>query len=466
MYRAVGLTSCQGIMVALFVASVGTCSVPRQYVPPDGGGPGGTGVAGIAGSGAVGGNAAVPGTPGGPGGTAVGSGGTADGTAGSYASTGGSTPGTGGASGTAGIVPRGGAGGSIASTGGISGTGGTTNAPGTGGAGIGVPLGTTCSSGTSCLSGYCVDGVCCDRACGGACEACNGTGIATPGTCAFVSGAPRSGHPGCTGSDACASSCKGHSASCVFPGTEAQCRNATCSGGTATSSAVCDGAGNCPTSSTRTCDPFICGPTACKTACAGSSDCTGTNYCDSSTCIAKKAAGSVCTSFEQCGTSICGGRCCATPCTCPQPSAQNLFKNAGFDSDLTSWGSFSSGSGVQWNSQDVDGCPFSGSVQVISALGNPSQCVAVTPGASYVLGGWFKNPDGALYYCSVASYSGPNCTGTADSTSSLNGTDTSWTFRTIPSFQIPANDVSLMFRCDSNPNTLIDKLSLSTTGNF
>src|SRR5262245_24558190 len=34
-------------------------------------------------------------------------------------------------------------------------------------------LGATCASGDECGSGQCVDGVCCESACNGVCEACN-----------------------------------------------------------------------------------------------------------------------------------------------------------------------------------------------------------------------------------------------------------------------------------------------------
>src|SRR5215468_7265535 len=34
-------------------------------------------------------------------------------------------------------------------------------------------LGQACGMGTQCESGFCIDGVCCDRACDGQCEACD-----------------------------------------------------------------------------------------------------------------------------------------------------------------------------------------------------------------------------------------------------------------------------------------------------
>jgi hypothetical protein len=43
------------------------------------------------------------------------------------------------------------------------------------------PTGQTCGNAGECVSGFCADGRCCNRACNGACEACNLAGMA--GTC-------------------------------------------------------------------------------------------------------------------------------------------------------------------------------------------------------------------------------------------------------------------------------------------
>ena len=56
--------------------------------------------------------------------------------------------------------------------------------------------GKTCSnfSNTECASGYCVDGVCCDKACNGACEGCsNALTGKTNGTCSFIPNGQASG---------------------------------------------------------------------------------------------------------------------------------------------------------------------------------------------------------------------------------------------------------------------------------
>jgi hypothetical protein len=44
-----------------------------------------------------------------------------------------------------------------------------------------LPNGATCTNGGQCISGFCVNAVCCDTACDGACDTCNAGGSA--GTC-------------------------------------------------------------------------------------------------------------------------------------------------------------------------------------------------------------------------------------------------------------------------------------------
>jgi hypothetical protein len=54
--------------------------------------------------------------------------------------------------------------------------------------GIYLAIITSCSTGSLCLSGNCVDGICCDLACTGLCQACTAAkkGSGTNGTCGNV----------------------------------------------------------------------------------------------------------------------------------------------------------------------------------------------------------------------------------------------------------------------------------------
>ena len=217
--------------------------------------------------------------------------------------------------------------------------------------------GASCSSGSQCQNNNCVDSVCCESACSGQCQSCGEAD--SLGKCVTVTGAVRGQiRASCTGNGMCAASCNGTDpAQCHYPGSEKQCADPTCTAGVAHAAAKCDGAGNCPAGAMTNCDPFLCGATACKTTCATSADCTTASYCAVPKCVAKKALGAVCGAGEQCTTGICGGRCCTAPCTCPQPTAGNLFKNAGFDSDVSSWDRLKSSVGSDHrHSMEQPGC--------------------------------------------------------------------------------------------------------------
>jgi hypothetical protein len=149
--------------------------------------------------------------------------------------------------------------------------------------------GTACTTATQCSSGACVDGLCCNSACTGACTACSNakTGAAN-GTCASTTAgatdtrcvaAPPCGNTGaCSGSGACA----------VAP-TTTSCRAASCASSTATAAANCNGAGACPTTVTAACTPYVCGTTACKTTCTTAADCITGDSCTTGVCTAPAA---------------------------------------------------------------------------------------------------------------------------------------------------------------------------------
>ena len=186
--------------------------------------------------------------------------------------------------------------------------------------------GQSCSANDQCTSTFCVDTVCCNVACNGTCQGCNESGAGnTPGTCATISGAPRANHGSCSGSGTCASTCNGTSATCVFPGASMSCRMASCSGGTATLAANCDGAGNCPALSTQGCGQFVCGPTACVSSCSSNSQCVSGAACVNGVCTACTTGQTVCTNAcatlasdgancGACGHSCQGGACSGGTC--------------------------------------------------------------------------------------------------------------------------------------------------------
>ena len=171
-----------------------------------------------------------------------------------------------------------------------------------------VPLGTACSTSDVCAhgsngQGNCVDGVCCNTACSGQCQACNTAN--SVGMCVTISGIPVNSGPGGT-RQACsqgnaqnvcsAKICDGTSptACTSFVGATVMCALSSCVDQVGTPAAVCDDDGGCPTVVPSSCSPFACVQGACATACTDSSECSPGNYCDVTTgkCVEPTDAGS------------------------------------------------------------------------------------------------------------------------------------------------------------------------------
>jgi hypothetical protein len=111
-----------------------------------------------------------------------------------------------------------------------------------------------------------VDGVCCDSACDGQCEACNESGHS--GECIPTNGAPKGGRAPCQGVGQCAGTCDGaYRPACVFPSHETVCGPSACVNGVEQSAAVCNTTVTCLLPTTKDCFPFTCDDSA--SGCAG-----------------------------------------------------------------------------------------------------------------------------------------------------------------------------------------------------
>jgi MYXO-CTERM domain-containing protein len=157
-----------------------------------------------------------------------------------------------------------------------------------------VPNGVTCGSPEHCTSGNCVDGLCCDKACTGQCEACDQVGHL--GACTAVSGAPRDGRPGCLGSGACGGFCNGTSGTtCSLPGANVVCGVAFCTEGAVTNEPKCNSAATCVIPASVSCDPYTCDPTGsgCLSTCQVDTDCATGLVCLNGGCAQPVADGGV-----------------------------------------------------------------------------------------------------------------------------------------------------------------------------
>jgi len=144
--------------------------------------------------------------------------------------------------------------------------------------------GETCAEGRECTNGNCADGVCCNQACTGQCEACDGAG--SLGQCKPVTGAPHGARAACaTDGSSCAGSCDGTvREACTFPGVDVECLSAVCRNNVAYSAGFCDGAGGCGQSTEQDCGAYRCVQTTCLTHCDDNSDCIGGYTCIESRC--------------------------------------------------------------------------------------------------------------------------------------------------------------------------------------
>ena len=220
-------------------------------------------------------------------------------------------------------------------------------------------LGALCQEARECLSGSCVDGVCCNSACEGQCEACDVPKAL--GLCVPVSGAPHGAREACAagpeGKPCEQRSCDGvERSSCEgLAGLTVSCRAPSCADGVATPEGLCDGKGGCTEPEPIRCEPFVCQGDACASTCASDADCsekfrcdlakgdcvprTGA-YCeDESTLINPDGSKTSCAPYA-CEGSACETRCssvkdCALPNICDEatrtciPAVANASDNAG-----------------------------------------------------------------------------------------------------------------------------------------
>jgi hypothetical protein len=181
--------------------------------------------------------------------------------------------------------------------------------------------GAACTSAVECTSGFCADGVCCDQACDGQCEACATDG--NVGTCTATTGTPAGTRPACAGTSPCGGTCNGlERTACVYPNIDVACgAGPTCANG-AESASHCNGLGACADDNATSCAPYGCDSTACKTSCKKDADCAAGATCDGvgecttgPGCAGKAAVGLADGGSRSCGAFQCSAGECESTCT-------------------------------------------------------------------------------------------------------------------------------------------------------
>ncbi|MEB2313494.1 MAG: hypothetical protein OZ921_14425 [Sorangiineae bacterium] len=196
--------------------------------------------------------------------------------------------------------------------------------------------GAVCSSASQCKSGNCVDGVCCDQACTGGCQACSDAAKGTTGAdgvCGPVAAGTDPGNDCAADTPATCQltgACDGSGGCQKYPfGTV--CGAALCSGSTLTGQ-QCNGSGKCVAGQTSFCDPYRCIGDACPTGCAVDADCTTGNFCSASACVPKLGAGEACGAANECSSGFCvEGVCCDTACNGTCQACTAATKLSGVD---------------------------------------------------------------------------------------------------------------------------------------
>jgi MYXO-CTERM domain-containing protein len=193
-----------------------------------------------------------------------------------------------------------------------------------------LPNGAACEQSPQCTSGTCVDGVCCESACDGACQFCAVEG--SKGVCTtLLSGTPLKPGTSCGDDPVCGGQCKGDPTDCTFPAQGVACAAAACaSADVVTLPQLCDGAGKCEAAKTESCAPFVCDAAAkaCKTKCTNDKDCSTGAVCGANgqctlgeaTCADKNTAKAPDGTLKKCDPYTClNGQCrdvCASDLDC------------------------------------------------------------------------------------------------------------------------------------------------------
>ncbi|MCS6898990.1 MAG: hypothetical protein RMJ98_02800 [Myxococcales bacterium] len=187
--------------------------------------------------------------------------------------------------------------------------------------------GEACERGAQCLSGFCVDGVCCASACEGTCQACASAlkqdgspdGICAP---ALLDTDP---HDDCSDEPLLGCDrnglCDGKGA-CALYAAGTVCQPSICEsdgqGGFRLGIFTCDGSGTCQAAQGASCGAFGCEQGTCKTSCQSDGDCAEKAYCSEGNCLPRKELGKSCSAPRECLGGLCvDGVCCSSPCDGP-----------------------------------------------------------------------------------------------------------------------------------------------------
>jgi MYXO-CTERM domain-containing protein len=187
--------------------------------------------------------------------------------------------------------------------------------------GLTAPNGTACLVAAECDSGNCADGVCCNDACVGTCQACAAKlkqSQADDGLCGPALGGSNPRQMCKSDGKECGktAACAGDSETCAYVAPATKCGvGLHCASGDVVDT-QCDGKGACGDITKDTCAPYLCHAAACTKPCAGDGDCVDGYYCAGTTCVQKHKLGDECSTGTECGCGHCAPEhvCCSEAC--------------------------------------------------------------------------------------------------------------------------------------------------------
>ena len=195
------------------------------------------------------------------------------------------------------------------------------------------PIGQPCGASTECASNFCVDGVCCENACEGACLSC--ALASSKGRCRDLPAGALDSRNVChdSGAHSCGTNgkCDG-GGGCQKYAKNTQCAGEGCTNNVYSPPSACDGNGACVFPGTRSCAPFACNGSKCFDRCTQDQNCVTPNVCNGNSC-GKKNPGATCNNNTECLSNICAqGVCCSAPCdgvckSCAQANTRGTCTN-------------------------------------------------------------------------------------------------------------------------------------------
>ncbi len=190
-----------------------------------------------------------------------------------------------------------------------------------GGSCVACTPGQTCGTGADCDTTFCADGVCCDAACSGECQACTATikGSGVDGACGPIEvGTDPDNECDPQAASTCGNTdgfCSGVLGCNKVPAGELCGDSPSCAAGVQTNQDTCSGIGSCTDNGTTPCGLYACGGAVCNATCSSDVDCSGAAYCLSGVCVPKLPVGAACALASQCAGGNCAdGVCCNVAC--------------------------------------------------------------------------------------------------------------------------------------------------------